>query len=115
MSLPFLRGLAPSPGLGRRAVGLLQVHLVEGRVEDGEHEPCVAGAERLERNARERVGLRVVREAAEQAHDRRAQPVAAAQPASAGTEQLERRGLVVGGEVHRVVGVKVRYHDAPAS
>ena len=54
-----------------RAVGLAEVHLVEGRVQHRVHEPHLAGLERGEGHARERVRRRVVGEPAEQPDDRR--------------------------------------------
>ena len=95
-------------GLRRRAVGQVEVHLVQRRVEDGQHGADVARAHELDRDARRALRPLVVQPPREQVDEDRL-------PARVGALGQDRRlrvRLLGRDEVHRVVRVEVDEHAA---
>ena len=90
--------------LGLRRVGLIELQLVEERVEHREDHAHVTLAQRAQGHPRSREQGAVVAEAAGQAHEQCANPVAQAAPPARRPEQLPDACAFVD-QVHRVVRV----------
>ena len=101
--------------LRQRAVGLVEVHLVERRVEHRQPHAHAAGGEEVGGHARPRVPAAVVQQPARDPQDRAAGLVAGALAAAHAHHPPERDVAVAREHVHRVVHVEVRDQGGASS